>query len=68
MSYAQEVDTIEIQGEQYFVYPFKVKVRTHSQYSNALKKSTLKGRLSYNKYKQLALEGLGEQTQKTKTC
>jgi antitoxin component YwqK of YwqJK toxin-antitoxin module len=64
VSYAQEVDTIEIEGEQYFVYPFKVKVKSHSQYSLALKKSTLKGHLSYKKYKELALEGLGEEMTK----
>lgn len=63
-SYAQEVDTIEIEGEQYFVYPFKVNVKSHSVYSRALKKSTLKGHLSYKKYKELAMEGLGEEMTK----
>jgi len=63
-SYAQEVDTIEIEGEQYFVYPFKAEVKIHSLYSQGLRKSTLKGRLSYKKYQQLALDGLGDEMTK----
>ncbi|MDG1331640.1 MAG: hypothetical protein P8P74_04875 [Crocinitomicaceae bacterium] len=63
-SYAQEVDTIDIDGEQYFVYPFKVKLSSHTLYSQALKKSTLRGRLSYKKYKEMSLEGLGAEMTK----
>lgn len=31
-AYSQEVDTMEFNGEQYFVYPFKVEVDSHQEY------------------------------------
>lgn len=60
-SYAQEVDTLEINGDQFFVYPFKVEPNTHSQYYNAQKESRLNNKLSYDLYREMMIEELGEE-------
>lgn len=35
---SQKVDTLELNGEQYFVYPFKIRIDQHSAYFSAIKK------------------------------
>lgn len=38
-SYAQEIDSVVIDGKQYYVYPFRKEVRTNSQYKYTLNTS-----------------------------
>lgn len=53
--YAQEVDTIEINGEQYFVYPFKIETSEHMNYFYGQKSGSLNENISYNEYLELML-------------
>lgn len=62
--YAQDVDTLEINGVQYFVYPFDVEANNHSHYSNAQKDDGLNGKLSYNFYREMMLDEMGEEMSK----
>ncbi len=59
-SYAQEIDTLEISGEQFFVYPFEIEVNAHSHYRNAQKQSGLNDELSYEFFRKMAIEETGE--------
>lgn len=63
-SNAQDIDTVEMNGEQYFVYPFEIESNTHSQYYNAQKSGRSNSRLTYSLYQELMLEGLGEEMTK----
>lgn len=49
-SFAQEVDSIELNGERYYVYPFNIGVSTHSQYYSAMKGSNFSNDLSFLMY------------------
>ena len=58
-SYAQEVDTIEINGESFFVYPFDVEVNTHSQFYRGQKKQRMND-MTYDLYQEMMRSELGE--------
>ncbi|NVK65259.1 MAG: hypothetical protein HWE22_11770 [Flavobacteriales bacterium] len=53
-SYAQEVDTVEINGESFFVYPFKVKARSHGLMRIGGKNSL--NSITYEIYQELVAE------------
>lgn len=48
--YAQEVDTIEIGGEEYFVYPFKIQPQQQSAYFSSIKKERYGSMITYSAY------------------
>ncbi len=63
-SYAQQIDALEMNGEQFFVYPFPVGVGLHSQYYDALKLSSLNEDLSFDYYQSMMLMEMGEEATK----
>lgn len=63
-SYAQEIDTLEINGEQYFVYPFDVQIDGHAQYERARKTSRLNEELTFEMYQEVMLKETGESMSK----
>lgn len=53
-SYAQQVDTVEINGESFYVYPFKVRARSHSLMQVGAKKNF--NSITYDVYLELSKE------------
>lgn len=64
-SYAQTIDTVEINGEQFFVYPFDASVGFHAQYFEAAKRSGSNSGLSYEYYKSMMFLETGEEVNKS---
>ncbi len=58
--FAQEIDTVELNGQQYFVYPFSAEVTTHSQYGMAIKGNRGNSNLSFTLYKEIMGMEMGD--------
>ena len=56
---AQQVEKMTVEGEEYYVYPFKMEVRSHNDYWSILNHSR-SGRISYTEYKNDFSDEFGE--------